>query len=109
MERWQLSLLSVLPESEGGAPTSGIAELGSGHFLKTPVTLRHVQSEDGSRVFWTVQDPSVELGEGALYLRDTQKRQSVRLDIPEEGLAQNEAPRSPLPDGEHDGLACVLH
>jgi DNA-binding beta-propeller fold protein YncE len=70
----RLQPVSVLPESEGGALAAG-AELGR------PQMRRHAISDDGSRVFFSLQ-----LGtEEHLYMRDTLTDETVRLDLPEAG------------------------
>jgi hypothetical protein len=72
----QLQPLSVLPPAEGGTmatqPVLG-SNLGS---------VRHALSDDGSRVFWGTGAYSAG-GNGltALYMRDTEAGETVRLDV----------------------------
>jgi len=83
----KLSLVSLLPASEGTVPAPGAKiELGAGIPEETPTNLRHAQSADGSRVFWTADSKGS--GLGPLYLRDTVKKQTVRVDLPEPGVPQ---------------------
>jgi WD40-like Beta Propeller Repeat len=71
----QLAFISELPESEGGGPASG-ADIGFLHNRD----VRHAVSADGTRVFWTSND--TESG-GPLYVRDTAKRETLRVDAGE--------------------------
>jgi hypothetical protein len=64
----QLQPVSVLPPAEGGAMVAAQL-IGSGGG-----SVRHAISEVGSRVFWT-DDPT------ALYLRDSEDEETVRLDL----------------------------
>jgi hypothetical protein len=64
----RLQLVDFLPESEGGAPAAGF--LGTGE----SDVARHALSDDGSRIFWTRGE-----GEQGLYMRDTVKRETVRI------------------------------
>ncbi len=75
-----LEAVSKLPAGEGGKVVR--AQLGSG-----TISVRHAVSEDGSRVFWAPGDPlTASLDWPALYLRDTVADETVRLDVPEEGV-----------------------
>jgi len=87
----KLAIVSVLPAAEGGTAATAPVELGTGEFNALPTDLRHALSNDGSRVVWTLNETGLEGGSGDLYLRDTTKAQTVRLDLPEEGLTK--APR----------------
>src|SRR4029077_8660088 len=78
-----LQLLSVLPESEGGAWTSG-ALGGRGE----SETARHAVSNDGSRVFWHGG------GGDDLYMRDVARGETLRL-----GAAARTGPDSKIPHG----------
>lgn len=83
----QLTLLSVLPKNEGGhelpAPTGpGPGEqplLGSQFGIATG-TARRAISSNGSRVFWEL--------DGALYMRDTAKGESLQIDARESGCSE---------------------
>jgi hypothetical protein len=69
--------VSVLPAAEGGAIVEG--ELGSGpHSGAHRGNVRGAVSEDGSLVYW-------KHGAG-LYVRDTSTGESLRLDVPQEGV-----------------------
>jgi hypothetical protein len=75
-----LEPVSELPAGEGGGIVT--AQLGSGS-----LTIRHAISEDGSRVFWAPGNPGTSsLDWPALYLRDTLADETVRIDIPEDGV-----------------------
>jgi hypothetical protein len=67
----RLQLISVLPQGEGGGPASGGPQLGGGEAISAAGGWRPV-SADGSRVFWSLS--------GALYMRDTGKGETIRLD-----------------------------
>ena len=64
-----LDLVSVLPT---GAPAKQLVELGYYHASASSI------SSDGSRVVWTT--PEENLHRGHLYLRDTGKGETIRLD-----------------------------
>jgi hypothetical protein len=80
---WSDSNGSLEPVSElpgGGVVT---AQLGSG-----AISVRHAVSEDGSRVFWAPGAPGdASLTLPALYLRDTAANETVRIDVPEDGVS----------------------
>ena len=71
-----LQLVSVLP---GGAPASGLVELGYSHLQAGSV------SSDGSRVIWTNAEAEAKLGH--LYMRDSASRETVQLDAAQ-GVAE---------------------
>jgi hypothetical protein len=84
----ELQLVSILPN--GQPYEAGEAQLGLGVAeLKRNggINLRHAISNDGSRVFWTTPEGVVaSIKEvGHLYLRDTVKKQTIQLDLPETG------------------------
>jgi len=68
----QLQPVSVKPEGEGGAVVYGLP--GS-----NTASTRKAISDDGSRVFWTP------FAGGALYVRDTDREETARLDVVQEG------------------------
>jgi hypothetical protein len=67
-----LSLTSLLPENEGGAP-AGHPSLGA-----TNYDVRNAISSNGARVVWSGSD---EGGERHLYLRDAGLNETIRLDV----------------------------
>jgi hypothetical protein len=73
----ELQLVSVLPKEEGGGPAAGGVTLGANG--ESGTNSRHAISSDGSRVIW--EDNS----QRQLYLRDTAKGETVRLDMPQQG------------------------
>ena len=74
----RLEAVSVLPSSEGG----GIVFAGFGNSEGTFRPARHMISDDGSRVFFTAEGP-----QGIhLYMRDVERGETVRLDVPEGSL-----------------------
>ncbi len=81
----QSQLVSVLPESEGGGSTSGLAWVGPAGNSG----VRNAVSSNGSRVFW-MENPagSTELH---LYMRDTVKQETVRLDVQQPGAPSGES------------------
>jgi hypothetical protein len=66
-----LALVSVLPEGEGGTAVGG--KLGGS--VNQSADARHAISDDGSRIVWMSNK-----SESHLYLRDTAKEETVRLD-----------------------------
>lgn len=73
-----LQLVSVLPKSEGDI--SAVSP-GLGH----GADLRHAISNDGSRIVWFEES-----GEGNLYMRDTDKGETVKLNTVESGVEGGE-------------------
>lgn len=85
--RWsggELEAVSELPESEGGLISTGILGSGEG-------SVRHAVSADGSRVFWSIGNYTLNINTTALYLRDTVAEESTRLDAVKSGLGPGEA------------------
>jgi hypothetical protein len=81
----RLQLISLLPEDEGGSPeTGGRGSVDLGNIPGDQISsgVRPI-SADGSRVFWSA--------EGALYMRDTNSRETVRLDVAQAGVSGGEA------------------
>jgi DNA-binding beta-propeller fold protein YncE len=78
-----LQSLGVLPANEGG----GTVEATLGNF-EHPTDARRASavSDDGSRVLWS----ALAAGHAALYLRESVKGETVRLDVPEAGVAPGE-------------------
>jgi len=72
----QLTFLSVLPN---GTPAPGLIELGYYHVAAGAI------SNDGSRVIWTTKEENAHRGH--LYMRDTAKGETVRLDAAQ-GIAE---------------------
>lgn len=78
--------VSKLTAAEG-SEWAGRSLLGSGNG-----SVRHAISDDGSRVFWGSGDyGSGAISLSALYLRDTETEETVRLDVPEAGAGGGEA------------------
>jgi hypothetical protein len=78
-----LKLVSVLPSGE--TETSPVPD-GLGRFTSAAVGIdaRHALSDNGERVVWSTEE--------GLYLRDTVKGETVRLDVAQGGLTQPEEP-----------------
>jgi hypothetical protein len=92
-----LQLVSLLPASEGGGPSPNKANLGGGAYFDEAgwTGARHAVSNDGSRVFWEACDRGFVCL--SLYMRDTVKGETVRLDVPQPG--------APPPNGaEEEGV-----
>jgi NHL repeat len=74
------SLRLINTEPEGAGPAVN-AKLGSDNY-----DVRHALADNGTRVFWTgVTDSPLE-GFQRLYLRDTAREETIRLDLPQEGV-----------------------
>jgi hypothetical protein len=108
-----LQLVSVLPGGEQAGvpfPRTGIEATSNeydgpvlgGRGIKHATVVRHAISSDGARVIWT---DDTEQGSGtALYIRDTSKGETVRLDEPAPGVKPPEGTPAALfqtasPDG----------
>jgi hypothetical protein len=94
----KLSLVSILPADEGGGVVGG--QVGQG---KSEKNLRNTVTNSG-RVMWTHNESEVHSSAaGRLYLRDTAKQQTLRLDVAEEGLTQPEHGQAQFQDASADG------
>jgi hypothetical protein len=93
----RLQLVSVLPASEGGGPASGIATVGQA--FVSPSGARNSISQDGSRVFWSEEKGSSKL----LYMRDTARGESVRLDVQQPGAPAGGLPLARFQFASSDG------
>jgi hypothetical protein len=83
-----VQMVSVLPASEGGGPAAlGFHMSVGGTLNEYSSGARNAISSDGSRIFWGIS-PNNEEGEGSgrLYMRDTVKEETVRLDAAEPGV-----------------------
>jgi len=98
--RWsggQLHPVSELPAGEGGGMVGG--RLGS-----NLGSVRNAVSEDGSRVFWaTGEYGTATVSFTALYLRDTEAEESVRLDVMQSGASGAGEPRPAFHGASADG------
>jgi len=79
----RLRALSVLPAGEGGATVKADPGSGEGSAAERAI------SADGSRVFWT-ENTGGGLG-GGLYVRDTSRGETARLDEVQGGFGTGEA------------------
>jgi hypothetical protein len=96
----QLRPLSVLPGSEGGEFV-GPAVIGSGEG-----SMRNAISPDGSRIVWSRgQYGSGDKAEAltGLYMRNTDREESVRIDLPEAGVTGSAPPRPIFQGASVDG------
>jgi hypothetical protein len=83
----QILPVSVRPVSEGGANTSGVLGSGAG-------SARGAISTDGSRVFWS---------SGALYMRDMDAAETVRLDVVQADASGAGTPAATFQGASADG------
>lgn len=97
----ELKLISVLPEgteAESGPPATaklGGAGEGSGGIM------RHAISDTGSRVFWSTGGASEA---SPLYVRDTTRGETLRLDKAQGGAAEPETGQALFQSASNDGL-----
>jgi hypothetical protein len=77
----ELQPVSVLPESEGGSLVEG------GQLGNADRSVRHAISNDGTRIFWGRNSG----GTSVLYLRDTAKGETLRVDAVQGGSGAGEA------------------
>lgn len=101
-----LQLVSIAPESEGGKPVSYLASneppvLGS----SGQADARRAISNDGSRIFW-----SDVFGVGQLYVRDTVKRETLRIgtDLARYQTASSDGSRVFFLEHESELRSCDL-
>ena len=74
----KLAQVSILPS---GVPATGLVQLGYNHNAAGAI------SNDGSRVLWTSAGALSEASQGPLYLRDTVRGETLRLDAAQ-GVAE---------------------
>jgi hypothetical protein len=99
-----LQLISLLPASEGGGPATpgggvGTVSIGFSESGRN-AGVRHSISDDGSRIFWTAA-PTAD--GGPLYMRDTVKQESVRLDVQQPGAPSGGEPEPIFQIASSDG------
>ena len=75
----QLQLVSVLPN---GKPA---AQPGARQHVENGTAARNAISADGSRVFWTETEEGPEEKSSSLYVRDTIKGETLKINAPELG------------------------
>jgi hypothetical protein len=93
-----LQLVSVLPASEGGSPAPGYNTVGVDPGFEWS-GVRHSISNDGSRIFWVTQS-----GDGHhLYMRDTARGETVRIDVQQPGLPSGKSPFAEFQIASSDG------
>jgi hypothetical protein len=99
----RLRLVSVLPVGEGGGPVpSGEGEgLYLGGAEEPFATGWRAISNDGSRIFFTVGE--TQEGTRRLYMRDTAKEETVRLDVEQPGGPGGESPSATFLAASADG------
>jgi DNA-binding beta-propeller fold protein YncE len=76
----QLQLVSVLPT--GKLPVNSML----GNFIEKGTAARNAISADGSRVFWTGIEEGKEAEQSNLYVRDTSKGETLRINSPTPGV-----------------------
>jgi hypothetical protein len=84
-----VQLVSLLPGEEGGEPVVASAVSIGGNLGSSWSGARHAISDDGSLVFW--QADTTSYGEH-LYMRDTVKGETIRLDVQQSGAPGGETP-----------------
>jgi hypothetical protein len=94
-----LQLVSVLPESEGGGPVQRDPTVGE-LLQHPPGAAGHAISDDGSRIVWVL---IVGNGGYAIYVRDTAKQETVRLDVPQPGVPSGGEPAAGFMIASSDG------
>ncbi len=92
-----LTPVSVLPANEGGELVAG--GVGSGEF-----SIRHAVSDDGSRVYWNPSASNQSQQEvDALYVRDTVREETARINTPATGVTPTRAPTPTFGGASADG------
>jgi DNA-binding beta-propeller fold protein YncE len=89
----QLQLVSVLPEGTASACTTTCKTATHpvlGTAINTGTAVRNAVSGDGSRVFWTQTGGGESEETGSLYVRETRKGETLRLDVPKLSQAEEE-------------------
>ena len=89
-----LAQVSILPT---GAPATGLAQLGYSN------TEANAISAGGTRILWTVSDPLSEAHQGPLYLRDTERGETLRLDAAQGVSEPSESPEARFQTASSDG------
>jgi hypothetical protein len=106
-----LRMVSLLPSGEGGGPAPRRVYIGTSN--PNMEGGNHAISDDGSRIFWG--SSAIENGERAkqtglqyLYMRDTVKEETVRIDAPRPGLPVSGQPEAIFKDASADGSKVVF-
>jgi len=76
----RLQLINVLPEAKGPAIQAKLGTDNNG--------VRHALADSGQRVFWTASTNSPLEGSQRLYVRDMAKEETLRVDMPQEGVKE---------------------
>jgi hypothetical protein len=97
----RLRLVSVLPADEGGGPVPSDEGLYLGGAEEPYATGWRAISTDGSRIFFTVGEKQE--GTRRLYMRDTAKEETVRLDVEQSGAPGGESPSATFLAASADG------
>jgi hypothetical protein len=90
-----VQLVSELPASEGGLESTGLLGVPAPGFEQN---VRRAVSNDGSRMFWQNNETFPHL-----YMRDTVKQETVRLDVPQAGVASGGPPQPMFQIASSDG------
>jgi hypothetical protein len=102
----RLQLVSALPANEGGGPAGGPIAVGQA-FATSPSGSRNSISRDGSRIFWGEErDFTTSNGHQTgtlLFMRDTVRRETVRLDVQQPGAPVGGLPFARFQIASSDG------
>ena len=101
-----LRLVSVLPAAEGGGPAPLRVYVGA-----TDPEIEgsnHAVSDDGSRIFWeygmvTNGERPTDTGPQYLYMRDTVKEETLRIDLPQPDASGGGQPEAKFKAASSDG------
>jgi hypothetical protein len=105
-----LRMVSLLPANEGGGPAPLQVNVGSSNVEIEGSN--HAISNDGSRIFWQSdegngdRDGSETLQQ--LYMRDTVKEETVRIDVPQAGVTVSGQPEAMFKAASADGSRVIF-
>ncbi len=90
----KLAQVSILP---AGVPATGLVQVGYNHNAANAI------SADGSRVLWTNAGSLSEASQGPLYMRDTVRGETLRLDAAQGVAEPSESPEARYQMASSDG------
>jgi hypothetical protein len=103
-----LQLVSVLPANEGGGPSAAlVVGVGTGAGQDLAEGSRHAVSDDGTRVFWETGS-QFDGDARALYMRDTARHETVRLDVQQPGAPSGGTPEARFEVASADGSRVIF-
>jgi hypothetical protein len=102
-----LQLVSLLPADEGGGPSPLPTQVGGRRYYYDKPTegAKHAISTEGSRIFWQgLYTQTLR----TLYMRDTVKGETLRVDLPQSGVSPIGNPEAQFEGASADGSKVIF-